>query len=681
MLQFIREKTSGVIAIAIVALLIVTFAFWGVSYYFGQGGEVVAIKVNDSDIVLQEYQRVYQNVRRQWQEILGDDAGSVDDELVKQQTLDNLIERELVNQINDSLNLRVSAQQVREVINSVELFQGANGFDNSIYERSVGQLGFTPIMFELQIQEDMKAGQLQSSLAETVFVTEDEVRLLAGLKNQSRDISYSIISSDKLKEEMTLPDEDISDFYKNNIRDYMEPEQVKIAYVDLSLQQMAKNIEISDDELLDYYEVNKADYNVEDQRKIRHITISLDENATEKHIAGARSKAEALIALLKGGMSFDELSEKHSDDPDYKIEMSELGFLTKGIMAAEIDEVMFSLDEGEISAPITTQKSVDVIRVESIKGGEKNTLENVKEVVEQVYRLSVAENDFFEATDQLANLSYEHPDTLDIAGDDLSLKIMESEFFNRTSQSDPLLSDKKIISASFSEDVLNGINSEVLEVGDNRVVVLRMVEHISEHKKPLADVRDRVVTRMKYEQARAQVRETGEAILAKLNDGSDLEQLATDADIEWTHLTAIKRDNSGINRSVLRTAFKLGRPNNGQSLFGGVSLGSGDYALVIVKSVYDPDPSTFTEEELEPIRSQLLQLQANSNWRQLVKDARNLSEVNIFSTHVSWRLQTVAEHGKAYNGRNKQSTYQLPLSVHFPGRQTDTFIHFTGPSP
>lgn len=634
MLQFIREKTSGVIAIAIVALLIVTFAFWGVSYYFGQGGEVVAIKVNDSDIELREYQRVYQNVRRQWQEMLGEGAGSVDDELVKQQTLDNLIERELVNQINDSLNLRVSAEQVREVINSVEIFQGANGFDNSNYERSVGQLGFTPIMFELQVQEDIKAGQLQSSLVESVFVTEDEVRLLAGLKIQSRDISYYIISSNKLKDEITLTDEDITGFYERNIRDYMEPERVKIAYLDLSLQLMAKGIEISDDELLDYYEVNKADYEVDDQRKIRHITISLDENATEENIAGASARAEALIVLLKGGMSFDELSENYSDDPDYKIEMSELGFLTKGIMASEIDEVMFSLGEGEISAPIITQKSVDVIRVEMIKGGEKNTFENVREEVEQVYRLSVAENDFFEATDQLANLSYEHPDTLDMAAEDLGLAIRESEFFNRTSQDDPMLSNKKIIYASFSEDVLNGNNSEVLEVGDNRVVVLRMVEHISKQKKPLEDVRDRVVTRMKYEQASAQVRDTGEAILAKLKDGIDLEQLATDAEIEWTHLTAIKRDNSGINRSVLRTAFRLGRPNNGKSVFGGVSLGSGDFALVIVKSVYDPDPSAFTEEELGPIRSQLQQLKAVSNWRQLVKDVRNLSEVNIFSDRL-----------------------------------------------
>ena len=141
MLQFIREKTSGVIALVIVALLIVTFAFWGVSYYFDQGGDVVAVSVNDADIELFEYQRNYQNVRKRWQGILKDDVGSINDDLVKEQTLDSLIEQELINQLSDDLNLRVSAEQVRDLIGGIQAFQGVNGFDNSMYERSVAQLG------------------------------------------------------------------------------------------------------------------------------------------------------------------------------------------------------------------------------------------------------------------------------------------------------------------------------------------------------------------------------------------------------------------------------------------------------------------------------------------------------------------------------------------------------------
>ncbi|MFT7459939.1 MAG: peptidyl-prolyl cis-trans isomerase D [Planctomycetota bacterium] len=634
MLQIIRDKTSGAIAIGIVALLIVTFAFWGVSYYFDQGGSVVAVSVNDAQIDLQEYQRVSQNVRRKWQELVNNGGGNVDDELVKQQTLDSLIERELVIQVNDSLNMRVSAQQVREVINGVQTFHGLNGFDNSIYERSVGQLGFTTVMFERQIQEDMKAEQLQSAIVESVFVTDDEVRLLASLNNQSRDISYSIISSNQIKEAISLSEEEISDFYDKNSRDYLEPEQVKIAYLELSLQKMASEIEVDENELLNYYEANKANYEVEDQRKIRHITISIDEKATQEEISKTAAKADELIAQLKEGKSFEELSVKYSDDLEYKIEISELGFLTKGIMDAEIDEVMFSLSEGELSAPIITKKSIDVIKLEQIKGGEKNTFENVREAVKQAYSLSISENQFFEANDLLANLSYEHPDTLEIAAEELGLEIKESEYFNRTSQSDPILSDSKIISASFSEDVLNGNNSEVIEVGNNRVFVIRMIDHKSEHKQPLDAVRERVITRMKYEQASAQVKGKGEAVLEKLKSGADPEQLAAEFGIEWKQSDEVKRDNSGINRSVLRTAFKLGRPSEGQTIFGGTSLGSGDYALVIVNSVNDPEPSSFTTEELTAIRTQLQQLEAANNWRQLVKDLRTQAKVEIFSDRL-----------------------------------------------
>ncbi|NKB37349.1 MAG: hypothetical protein GKR93_09295 [Gammaproteobacteria bacterium] len=634
MLQIIREKTSGVIAIVIVGLLIVTFAFWGVSYYFDQGGEVVAIKVNDADIELREYQRVYQNVRRQFQELLGENAGTVDDELVKQRTLDTLIERELVNQVNETLDLQISAQQVRGVINGLEAFQGGNGFDSYLYERAVLQLGFTPVMFEYQLQEDMKAEQLQNSISGSEFVTTDEINLLASLGNQSRDFSYSVLSSNELKETMSFSDEAIKAYYDSNIKNYMEPEKVRIAYIDLSLQQMASSLDVDEDGLKTFYENNKADYDVEDQRKIRHITISISENAKPDEIDLANQKAESLIALLKSGMSFDELSEKHSADPNLQIEMSELGFLTRGIMAAEIDEVMFSLEEGEISKPILTEKSVDVVRVDKVKGGVKNSLESVREQVEEKYRLSLAETEFFAASDNLANLTYEHPDTLEIAAEELGFSINESGFFNREPNEDPLLADRRIKAAAFSSEVLSGNNSDMLEVADNRIIVLRVLEHVSEQQMPLEEVRERLITRMKHEKASEQVRLSGEKILSQLKEGGDPETIAEQSGIVWTKSTAIKRDNSGINRAVVRTAFRLGRPEDKQAVFGGTGLGSGDYAVIILEAVNEPEPAALKDEEKASIIAQLKRLNANKSWSQLIKDVRESSEVNIFSDRL-----------------------------------------------
>ena len=634
MLQFIREKTSGLIALTIVTLLIITFAFWGVSFYFDQSGEVVAVTVNDTDIDLREYQRIYQGVRRQWQEALGENAGELDDDLVKKQTLDSLIERELVNQVNESLKLRVSAAQVRGVINELPAFQGERGFDNFLYERAVSQVGLTPVMFENELQEDMKAEQLQASLAESIIITDNEVQLIAAMRNQSRDFSYTVISSNELKEEIEVSDEDIADFYERNIQDYMEPEKVRIAYIDLALQKIAAGLELDEEALQVYYEDNRANYDVEDQRQIRHITIALPKEQTSADVEEASAKAQQLIDLLKGGMSFDELSEQHSEDPKFNIEMSELGFMTRGIMPAEVDEVMFSLNEGEISNPIPTEKSVDVVRIDKIKGGVKNTLDNVREVVEEAWRVSAAENEYFELNDQLANLAYEHPDSLEIAAEELNLEVQESDFISRETTDDPLLSHNRIKSAAFSDEVMNGNNSELLEVGENRVVVLRVLERVAAKPLALEQVSERIVTRIKYEQASQQVKEKGEAILASLRAGTDAEAVGEEFDVVWTPSSSIKRDNTGINRSVVRTAFRLGRPAQNESLYGGGSLGSGDYALVILTAVNDPDPSTFEETDLDNIRNQLLRLKAGTTWQQLVKDMRETANITIFEDRL-----------------------------------------------
>lgn len=634
MLQSIRDKTSGLIAMIIVGLLIVTFAFWGVNYYFDQGGDVTAISVNDTDLDLREYQRVYQNIRRQWQATLESGAASLDDEQVKKQTIESLIERELVNQVNAELGLRVSAAQVRDVIAGLEAFQGERGFDSFLYERSIAQLGYTPRMFEMKVEEDMRSEQLQSALVETSFATKQEITQIASLQHQTRDITYTVLSSDKLKENMEVTDEEIQSFYDANPRDFLELERVRIAYIDLSLQKIANELELSEDDLLAYYTENKANYDVDEQRKICHITIATGETPTEGQITAATEKAQELIGIIKSGTSFDELSESLTRGSGPDVEISELGYMSKGIMSAEVDEVMFSIDEGQLSDPIVTPKSVDVIKVEKIKGGVNNTFENVREQVEQAYRLSLAEEQFYEATDQLANLAYEHPDTLEIAAEELGVTISESEFFNRISQNDPLISDRKIVDASFSDEVLSGNNSELIEVGDNRVFVLRVLAHEAEKRKPLEDVRERVITRMKYERARDQVREKGESIVAELKAGRTQEEVASQFEIEWTTNDAIKRDNVSTNRSVLRTAFKMGRPDENETLVDGSSLGSGDYAVVIVKAVNDPDPSELTEEEMAPIQSQLQQFAAASNWNQLIKSVRSQSSVNIYSERL-----------------------------------------------
>ena len=240
MLQAIREKVSGWIAVAIIILLIIPFAFWGINYYFEQGGNISVLKINGTKITLQEYQQAYQIMRQQWQRSQNDSLLTTEQEArLKQQTLDGLINRELQNQVNAAIGMYVGDHQVKDTIRNISAFQGANGFDKALYETYVYQTGLSVSSFERQLRDDLISDQTRYGLIETEFLTDRETSRITRLINQTRDIEYTVVSSSEYKEKTVVADEDIRTYYQGNTRDFLVPEQVRIAYVDLSLKKIA----------------------------------------------------------------------------------------------------------------------------------------------------------------------------------------------------------------------------------------------------------------------------------------------------------------------------------------------------------------------------------------------------------------------------------------------------------
>ena len=123
MLQDIRDKTTGWVAGLIMAILIIPFAFWGINYYFSGGKEPVVATVNGVDIKVTQYQRAYSSNRLQMQSYLGKSLTPEDEEYLKKQTLNRLVDSELLKQTTTSANLRISDQQVTDTIKNIDVFK------------------------------------------------------------------------------------------------------------------------------------------------------------------------------------------------------------------------------------------------------------------------------------------------------------------------------------------------------------------------------------------------------------------------------------------------------------------------------------------------------------------------------------------------------------------------------
>ena len=239
MLQKIRDRTTGWVASAIMVLLIIPFAFWGINYYFSGGQEPVVATVNGVDIKLTQFQRTFSNYRLQMQAYLGKSLTPEDEVYLKQQTLDKLIESELLNQVTTASGLRIDDQQVKEAIKNIDVFKGEDGFNKQFYEESVLRLGMPPAVYEQQMRLDMMSEQLQSAIVESDFITSQELEAAVVLENQLRDITYTIIPVDRFRDSIQVTDSDIEQFYKNNSHLYIKPESVKIAYLELALDKLA----------------------------------------------------------------------------------------------------------------------------------------------------------------------------------------------------------------------------------------------------------------------------------------------------------------------------------------------------------------------------------------------------------------------------------------------------------
>jgi len=632
MLQTIRDWTTGWLATAIVALLIIPFAFWGIDSYFGATEPIVA-KVNDEKIRLTQFQRAFTMYRQQLQTLL-DRNIDIDDETIRRQALNRLIDSRLLEQATRDAGLRVSDDQVLETIMGIEAFRTEDGFNRVNYEQTVLRIGMQPAAYEQQMRQDMSAEQLQSAVIESVFVSDEEAVFAARLQNQTRDFKYTLISARDIREELEVSEEEILEYFEKNKQRYATPEQVRIAYIELSVDKLAEEVPVDEQSLRDYYALNKADFDVKEQRKINQLLIKIDENDAETEIEAAREKAMRIRQAIDEGKTFKDITEEYTDDPDFSF--TEYGFMLKGgVLPEPVDEAVFALKPDGVTDVVQSEKGFHIIELVDMKGGVLNTFENNRAEVEAAYRKSMAEEQFFELADRLAVAAYEHPDTLEIAAEETGLSIRTSELFSREGTEEGLTSRGEIISASFAEETLQeGLNSEMLELSDTHLVVLRVREHRSESIPPLEDVREEVVSDIRFTRGGELARDKGKAILESLREGKDYSVIADQHVVEWQEATEAKRDDVSVVRAILRKTFTMGGSGSELPVYDGVALGTGDYAVIALESVQTPSADSLDEETIKQVKTELLESRSANAWSEMVQQLRKEADIEVYEDRI-----------------------------------------------
>lgn len=632
MLHIIRERAQGWLAYGIVILIIIPFALWGVNQYFSGGGEVTVAEVDGAKIQQRELQRAYLQQRRQIQQMLGERfrPEMFPEKQMKLQVLERMVREQLLVQVARDAGFWVGDRQLAQAIRSTSAFHDENGFSKEKYERTLRAQGMNPAFFEAKMRQSLLSGQLKAGVAGSAFLTDADLDAVLRLKHQKRDAGHLVVPMDRYRDEVTVEDEEVQDYYEAHRGQYVVPEQVKVAYLELDLERIAQGIEVSEETLRAEFEKRQNRFQSPEERRVRHILIEVPRDGGEEADAAARAEAEQLLAELREGADFAAVARQHSDDPGSASEGGDLGFMGRGVMDEAFEKAAFSLEPGELGGPVRSDFGYHLIRVEAVRGGQTQPFAEVKAELRQQVRLDRAEPQFYEQSEQLANLTYEQPDSLQPAAEALGLEVTHTGYFDR-SGGEGIAANQDVVQTAFSGEVLaEGYNSQPVELETNRMVVLRVDDHRPERQQSLDEVREQVAETVRKDKAREAARKAAEAVAERVAAGEAPEAVAEETDTDWTRHEGLARSGGeGVPAPVRRAVFALPRPETGGRTTDVVGLASGDQAVVAVSRVVDGDPTRVAQQERDKERRDLRGSEGRTAYQGLLQHLRARADVTI----------------------------------------------------
>ena len=631
MLQAMRDKVMGVLGWIVIGLIIITFALFGLGSYIQDKSQVFAAKVNGVEITPRELQMAYQQQRAQMEQMLGDayDPALLNDKLLRQRALDSLIGRQLVFQASQDADMAISDQLLAAHIQSASVFQENGSFSEQRYQRLLYQQGQSPASFEYDTRRGLQMEQLLNGLSKSAFVTSAEVEQAYRLQEQTRDFAYWIISAQPFEATVAITEQQIDEYYQQHAEEFVVPERVRVAYLRLSGEALADAVEVEEAELQAQYQAKKDALKTQEQRRASHILIQVAQDADQEALDAARNEAQELLDQIRAGADFAELAEKHSDDTGSAPQGGDLGFFAKGVMVPEFEASAFALQPGEVSDLVQTQFGFHIIKLIEVKASEVPEFDAVRAELLTELKQRGVDDLFYEKLEQLTDLSYEHPDSLDTAADALGLEIQHSDWLS-ASGGTGIGEYPKLMAVVFGEDVLEaGHNSEPVEVGANDVIVARVEEREAAQQLPLDKVRDQISEALRQQLAAQQAQAKGEELLEKLAQGASAEQIEAQDYLSSGQAEAVKRSASGHNAEVMREVFKLARPQQGASVDKGFALSDGGYAVVRLTGVTDGDPARLTDDERTQLASGYENMRRALALSTLVEDLRKRAEIVI----------------------------------------------------
>jgi peptidyl-prolyl cis-trans isomerase D len=578
--------------------LIVAFAIsMGGNNYFERYTHPSVAKVGSIEITPQQFNQAYQRSienfsARARQRISTQQAKALG---MPQRVLSGLIQDAAIDLDAKNLGLGLSEQGLSKAIKDSEAFQENGKFSQEKYEKFLQRIGYSAPGFEYEFKSDLIRKQIQNIFRSSGIAPATLLNAYNAFFNEERTIAYFTLDTGAAGTVEEPSSETLTAFYEDHKAQFMAPEFRKVAVLAITPEAIAKRVSVSDEELKADYAAKAASYNVPERRKVEIIPFRSQE-AAQKAYGGLKSGTAFSEAATSAGFSENDITTG-------TVSKKELG--EKFAANQAILDAVFSLKKGEISKPLDGPLSWVIARVLEIVPGQEKSFDEVKDRIrDSVVKVKSAA----ESAKLIKDFEEERASGLQLqdSAKKLDLPLEEATLDARGNGEDgkpvalAAVQAPAVAAAAFKSGI--GVENEALRLPGGGYAWFEVTDIVKSRQKPFEEVKAEVQEAWRKEQIRSKLAAKARDLVAQLNEGTAIADVAKSVGAEVKTSKPLKRKGSeeGLPPQAIAQAFTLAE--------GGASSVAGEATsrlIFQVAKIAAPPPldeahSKALEQELAP---------------------------------------------------------------------------------
>jgi peptidyl-prolyl cis-trans isomerase D len=533
--------------------------------------------------------------------------------------LSGLVDRALLENYAETLGVTASSLAVGRAITENPNFQIDGVFSADYYRDILRSNGLTNALYKADQERSDQLVKLESAVSSAAFLTPVEAEAAFNIIAERRDVRYLVVPDSFFETADNVTEDAIEGYYEKNALSFSQPERLRVAYIELNLDQYTTSVDQAEVDV--QLASALADFETKAESEVAHILVT---QADDESGVDYAARVDAVRARLDSGEAFTLVAREDSDDIGSASIGGDLGYTDGSVFPDEMELAIEQLSVGDVSPGVVTDAGTHFILLKGKTAAEQVADEVLRAEIADSLQTAQAQQDLLIAVDQLRDAVFTS-DGLESAARALGVQVETSAPFSRD-EGQGTFNESSVRQAAFSDDVLlDGNNSEVIELSGSRFVALSLLERLPEGIRPLTEVRQSIASQLADKARETAMTALVEEINAEMAAGATLESLATAKNFEWRVELGATRQNVILPASVLQAAFAK-RVDDTETV-DTVQLDAESFALVQLARAQPGRADTIIDAERASLLQEVSQVQASLLLAEFTADLRRRGDV------------------------------------------------------